>query len=840
MAINAELPDFLRPFRASPDELVHFRAMTPRNAPVHLVRDFPTQEKPPASIIRVAAYPNLTADSNYLKEYRALNKKRGFYFVVNPGGDSDLDVKRFVATFSESDPPEGANIDEFLAKERARESPAPPSVELLTYKSIHRHWLIDGPCSREEWLKLQQGQIAYYHSDATIMNESRVMRLPSFNHVRVDYVKDCLLYKPIELITFEPERKYSVASLQAAFPVGAEGLLKVYEKLTRPDYKKAEIEPTEELRREVEAIRKQPRSSSAKTPKDNTHDKITTLAEVLKRERAGEELKRLKIETADYGESGIETSDAGLIEGTIARMCLQLANAEQGKKDNTLLHCAKILYGLVKGELADKDRIDALLLDAVALAGERDPQFDPMHAEQTMRNAYNYVEATTLVDLRSRNGVRSAPEEPPPWLDDAPNWSDPQTPANAATAGKIQVDVALSRIVTAQTILTTHYPEPKWAVKGLIPEGVTFIAGPPKLGKSIFALNLAVAVAEGGRALSHFDVERGAVLYLALEDGPRRIQERLLKLTNGQISDKLEVVTDWPRLNQGGLEAIEAWIDRHKDARLLIVDTLKMLRPLATGRDRNAYDADYEAIQPLTKVASQRVALCVVHHTRKAIAEDPLATVSGSYGLTGAADGVLVLSRRRNRSDATLSVIGRDVEEQELALEFKPDMCLWSALGKAEDVRRSSERQQVLDLLRQTGEPMAPAEIAEHLDKQPVSTRTLLFKMREKREIAFFGKKYQLPDFQPPAQNVPSVPKAEKTGNARKAQNENGLDAERSHVPNVPNNSQKQAEEEKAQSVDGLGTRERSEVKANGASGLGAFPAKNVPGNAGNVRKVAI
>jgi hypothetical protein len=148
------LPDFFKPFRQSPDELVHLHAMTPRNAPVHLVRDFPTQEKPPASIIRVAAYPKLTADSEYLKEYRALNKKRGIYAVINPGGDKDLDIKRFVATFSESDPPEGSDVEAFLRAERERIAPLAPSVELLTYKSVHRHWLIDGPCSREEWLML--------------------------------------------------------------------------------------------------------------------------------------------------------------------------------------------------------------------------------------------------------------------------------------------------------------------------------------------------------------------------------------------------------------------------------------------------------------------------------------------------------------------------------------------------------------------------------------------------------------------------------------------------------------------------------------------------------------
>jgi hypothetical protein len=109
--------------------------------------------------------------------------------------------------------------------------------------------------------------------------------------------------------------------------------------------------------------------------------------------------------------------------------------------------------------------------------------------------------------------------------------------------------------------------------------------------------------------------------------------------------------------------------------------------------------------------------------------------------------------------------------------------------------------------------------------------------MRQKGEIALFGKKYQLPDYEPPAQNVPSVPKAKKTGNARKAEKANDLDAERSRVPN---NSQEQAEKETEQSVDRLGTRERSNGKTNGANGLAAFPVKNIPGNAGNVEREVI
>lgn len=428
------------------------------------------------------------------------------------------------------------------------------------------------------------------------------------------------------------------------------------------------------------------------------------------------------------------------------------------------------------------------------------------------------------------------------------HWSDPRVPANASTAERISTEIALSRIVSAQTILDTDYPEPKWAVKDLIPEGVTFIAGPPKLGKSIFSLNIAIAVASGGVALSHFDVEQGSVLYLALEDGPRRIQQRLQRLTNGKVSDSLEVVNEWPRVNQGGLEAIDAWINSRKDARLLIVDTLKCIRPLTNGHDsRNAYDADYEAISPLTKLVSQRVALLIVHHTRKALADDPLATVSGSYGLTGAADGVLVLARSRNKSNATLSVIGRDVEEQELALEFKPNMFLWSVLGKADEVRRSGERQEVIDLLAGSKDTFSPAEIADLLDKQAVSTRTLLFKMKQAGEIALFGKKYQLPTYVAPlaevrlirgkkGENVPSVPafpEAISAGNAPMSKGDEDLTSERSHVPNIQQ-SVGRDENGKGNGVYNTGNAGTPEPQPVLPQYIEAFPVKNVPGNAGN------
>ena len=87
---------------------------------------------------------------------------------------------------------------------------------------------------------------------------------------------------------------------------------------------------------------------------------------------------------------------------------------------------------------------------------------------------------------------------------------------------------------TAAELLADDFPEPRFAVDGLLPEGLSFMAGAPKLGKSWMALGLGIAVASGGRALGSVPVEAGDVLYLALEDSPRRLQSRLRTLVGDE------------------------------------------------------------------------------------------------------------------------------------------------------------------------------------------------------------------------------------------------------------------------------------------------------------------
>lgn len=279
------------------------------------------------------------------------------------------------------------------------------------------------------------------------------------------------------------------------------------------------------------------------------------------------------------------------------------------------------------------------------------------------------------------------------------------------------------------------FPPLKFIVPELVPEGATLLASRPKLGKSWLVLDIAIAVSSGRFTLGIMKPIPGDVLYLALEDGPRRLQRRLTKLlpTFGeQWSPRLKFATECPRADQGGLAYIEQWISSVESPRLVIVDTLAQFRKTPNGKAQ-IYTEDYGAIVELQKLAGRHnLGIVIVHHDRKMEADDVFDTVSGSLGLTGAADTILVMKRQAGA--VTLHVRGRDIEEAEKALQFDKQACRWSILGAAADVYRSAERNRVLEALqggpKQAKELMLDAEL-----RNRNATDILLHKMARDGEI---------------------------------------------------------------------------------------------------------
>jgi RecA-family ATPase len=256
-------------------------------------------------------------------------------------------------------------------------------------------------------------------------------------------------------------------------------------------------------------------------------------------------------------------------------------------------------------------------------------------------------------------------------------------------------------IITAAALQTKQFKPVRIILPDLIPEGVTLVAGKPKVGKSWLAYDVCLAVADETRfVLGTMKPVNGDVLYLALEDNQRRLKKRLDKiLQSGKAPERLHLHTEWKRMDQGGLEDLEVWIKSVEAPRLIWIDTLAKIRALP-GRNEPPYAADYRAIEAIQKLAGQYgVAIVFNTHLRKAASEDDaFDEVSGTLGLTGAADTIIVM--KRHSGMMKIHVRGRDIEEAEFAAEFNRDTCRWRLVGAAEEVFRSQERQAIIAALK--------------------------------------------------------------------------------------------------------------------------------------------
>lgn len=283
-----------------------------------------------------------------------------------------------------------------------------------------------------------------------------------------------------------------------------------------------------------------------------------------------------------------------------------------------------------------------------------------------------------------------------------PNHLHPVPPPEAGSEGAPPAKERPRTAWTADELMAAEFPEPKWAVPGILSEGVNLLAGPPKVGKSWLSLGLGLSVAAGGRAMDTIPVEGGPVLYLALEDTPRRLQSRMGKILGGRPAPSgLTLATTCPPLPQGGNEAICQWLDRNPDARMVVIDVFaKMRGPSNPGA--SAYDADYAAVGHAKRIADHYgIAIVLVHHVRKAGSDDFLTEVSGTNGLAGAADATLVLKRARGQADGVLHVTGRDVDEAEYALQFHAAAGAWQMLeGPATDHTIGDTRAAILRHVR--------------------------------------------------------------------------------------------------------------------------------------------
>jgi DNA-binding transcriptional ArsR family regulator len=266
----------------------------------------------------------------------------------------------------------------------------------------------------------------------------------------------------------------------------------------------------------------------------------------------------------------------------------------------------------------------------------------------------------------------------------------------------------ISGLISASDLLRKDFPEPVWAVPGILPAGLGILAGMAKLGKSWLALQMAKAVASGGEVLGT-KVEQGPVLYLALEDSQETLQERMRIqgwpevgnppvdfLTIGKFYDQ---VGD---LRAGGAEKL-TWEIEHRGYRLTIIDTLSR----AITGDQSDIREMTNWLSPIQEVGHEtHSAILLIDHHRKGglFKSDVVQDILGSTAKGAIADTSLGLYRERRKALSRLEVTGRRGVERALSLRFENG--LWHYLGEVEEEEDDglTEREgEIIHLLKANG-----------------------------------------------------------------------------------------------------------------------------------------
>ena len=291
--------------------------------------------------------------------------------------------------------------------------------------------------------------------------------------------------------------------------------------------------------------------------------------------------------------------------------------------------------------------------------------------------------------------------------------------------------------ITAEELMTLDIGGCEWFVDGLIPDGLTVLAGPPKIGKSFFAWNIAMAVAQkGGMALSSIPIQKPHnVTYLALEDPLPLLRDRLRVIAPDGLPPNLHIISDFQnfKFDGIGLRVLENHIDTTK-SEMVIVDTWKHVCPDGNGSG-SSYDIDYNALIPVQKFAhAKQISIVLVTHTRKAADPDNIFNqIQGSTAMQAGCDTMLMLTRNSSGTPS-LHVTGRRMEETEYAATLENG--LWVIHGDADEYQTTQARQQIIDILHDAGEDgMRAKEIADLISKNEQSVNSTLRRMKKDGEI---------------------------------------------------------------------------------------------------------
>ena len=155
-------------------------------------------------------------------------------------------------------------------------------------------------------------------------------------------------------------------------------------------------------------------------------------------------------------------------------------------------------------------------------------------------------------------------------------------------------------VIDGETLMDMKLPPTKFCVDTLLPQGLCILGGASKIGKSWWVLDLCVRIAKG-EPMWELKTAGGTTLYLCLEDTLRRVQNRLLCITD-EVPPNAFFATSAGTLSDGLCEQIRYFVKEHPDTVFVAVDTFQIVRNNSID---TSYANDYEEIRILKQPADE-------------------------------------------------------------------------------------------------------------------------------------------------------------------------------------------------------------------------------------------
>ena len=269
--------------------------------------------------------------------------------------------------------------------------------------------------------------------------------------------------------------------------------------------------------------------------------------------------------------------------------------------------------------------------------------------------------------------------------------------------------------ISSAELMDQEFTPAEFVVKGFLPKGLCVLGGAPKIGKSWMMLDLCLHVAKGEPFLG-MEVKQGTAWYLSLEDTNDRIKQRLACITADAV-DNFQITTreHEPGTMVDGLpKTIDKFMRKFPDTKLIVIDTMQMAK--GTSKDPQ-YSGDYADTGAFKTIADKhKVAMVLITHLRKAADSDTFNEITGSTGITGAADTLMTLKKSARMADAAkLSCIGRDIAQREMELRFDKTNFVWNKISDSAELEpRMIKLQEDIVLLSAQAEPK---EVVDYREK---------------------------------------------------------------------------------------------------------------------------